>query len=39
LLSTLGTFRLRFAPKTRYGASGWDLPRWNFHPLDIMSFS
>jgi hypothetical protein len=29
----------RFGPKTRYEAAGQDLPRQNFHPLDIMSFS
>src|SRR5262249_47315652 len=34
LLSTLNPTR----PKTRYGAPGWGLPRWNSHPLDIMNF-
>src|SRR5271154_813720 len=39
LLSTLSPERYRSGPKTRYEASGAELPRWSFHPLEIMSFS
>src|SRR5271163_4722418 len=39
LLSTLSPDRYRSGPKTRYEASGAELPRWSFHPLEIMSFS
>src|SRR5271168_495889 len=39
LLSTLSPERYRSGPKTRYEASGPELPRWSFHPLEIMSFS
>ena len=38
-LSTLSPERYRPGPKTRYEASGAELPRWSFHPLEIMSFS
>ena len=38
-LPTLSPERYRPGPKTRYQASGAELPRWSFHPLEIMSFS
>src|ERR1700693_53885 len=38
-LSTLSPERYRSGPKTRYEASGAELPRRSFHPLEIMSFS
>lgn len=38
-LSTLSPDRYRSEPKTRYEASGAELPRWRFHPLEIMSSS
>jgi transposase len=38
-LSTLSPKRYRSGPKTRYEASSAELPRWSFHPLEIMSFS
>jgi hypothetical protein len=37
-LSTLSPVGYPSGPKTRYGASGYDLPRWNFRPY-IISFS
>ncbi len=38
-LSTLSPERCRPGPKTRCEASAAELPRWSFHPLEIMSFS
>ena len=38
-LSTLSPERCRSGPKTCYKASGAELPRWSFEPLEIMSFS
>ncbi len=36
---TLSPSRYQLEPKTRYGASGYDLPRRDSHPLETASFA